>query len=470
MLTPIHLQAAAEVVAGRMLNSLAEGLVLAIFAWLLLRLMQRQNSSSRFALLFSVLAAIALLPIADAFWPRTSATSLVHPALQLPGFWAVDLIVVWALIAAIGLARIAHGFFQLRRLRKSATVVEAHSLDPIVSGSLHEFGANRRVTLCTSAEVRVPTAIGFLSPVVVIPAWGLEELSPAELNAVVLHELAHLRRRDDWTNLAQRIVRALLFFHPAVWWIGPGLAREREMACDDFVLAATDDRRAYARCLVSVAEKSFLRRSLALAQAMVGQVQLTAQRVARILDPRRPQPARSTATTMWKPAFALVAAFSVGAMLSLQHAPQLVAFGAAGSTVSSSSGAPALAFDSSAGLPSRLAAKTIPASFITPSNAAAHRKNMGVRAVRLSLRRPTAVTLAGVVPATFVQRQSDSSEARSLSAQTPQPHSVLVFMQTEQIDEAGRIWSISVWHLTVFHPVDPNLNREGRKEITPKST
>ena len=65
----------------------------------------------------------------------------------------------------------------------------------------------------------------------------MQELSTLELNAILLHELAHLRRRDDWTNLIQKIVGALLFFHPAVWWIEKKLALEREMACDDLVLA-----------------------------------------------------------------------------------------------------------------------------------------------------------------------------------------------------------------------------------------
>ena len=90
----------------------------------------------------------------------------------------------------------------------------------------------------------------------------MQELSAVELNAILLHELAHLRRWDDWTNLIQKIVGAVLFFHPAVWWIEKKLALEREMACDDLVLAKTASPRAYAECLVSLAEKSLLRRGL----------------------------------------------------------------------------------------------------------------------------------------------------------------------------------------------------------------
>jgi len=78
----------------------------------------------------------------------------------------------------------------------------------------------------------VPTAIGFFQPAVIVPAWTLRELSAEELHSVLLHELAHLRRWDDWTNLAQELVGALFFFHPAVWRIGSRLSLEREMACD----------------------------------------------------------------------------------------------------------------------------------------------------------------------------------------------------------------------------------------------
>ena len=123
-----------------------------------------------------------------------------------------------------------------------------------------------------------------MKPLVVIPSWAMRELSAAELNTILLHELAHLRRWDDWTNLAQKVLGALLFFHPAVWWIEKKLALEREMACDDLVLAQDCESRAYAECLVSLAEKSLLRRGFALAQAAVGRMRHMSFRVAQILD------------------------------------------------------------------------------------------------------------------------------------------------------------------------------------------
>src|SRR5207248_10974238 len=102
-----------------------------------------------------------------------------------------------------------------------------------------EFSSSRRVALTTTERVNVPAAIGFFKPMIVIPAWALRELTPAELNIVLLHEFAHLRRGDAWTNLLQKIVRSLFLFHPAVCWIESRLSLEREMACDDQVVAET---------------------------------------------------------------------------------------------------------------------------------------------------------------------------------------------------------------------------------------
>ena len=156
----------------------------------------------------------------------------------------------------------------------------------------------------------------------VIPSWTMQELSATELNAILLHELAHLRRRDDWTNLVQKIVGALLFFHPAVWWIEKKLALEREMACDDLVLAQTASPRAYAECLVSLAEKSLLRRGIALAQAAVDRLRQVTLRVSQILDVNRPR-----ATRVWSPAPVLVAGVSVVCLLAVSHTPiRLVSF------------------------------------------------------------------------------------------------------------------------------------------------
>ncbi|PYY08222.1 MAG: hypothetical protein DMG61_24105, partial [Acidobacteria bacterium] len=144
-----------------------------------------------------------------------------------------------------------------------------------------QFDSKRPVAVCVSVRLRVPTAIGFFQPRVVLPSWIMQELSVTELNTILLHELAHLKRWDDWTNLIQKILGALFFFHPAVWWIEKKLSLEREIACDDIVLEQMVSPRTYAECLISLAEKSFLRRGLLLAQAAVAGVRQFSIRVTQ---------------------------------------------------------------------------------------------------------------------------------------------------------------------------------------------
>jgi hypothetical protein len=335
--------------------------------------------------------------------------------------------------------------------------------------------------------------MGFFKPAIVIPRWTLNELTTTELNAVLLHEIAHLRRWDDWTNLAQRIVSALLFFHPAVWWIGRGLAREREMACDDFVLASTSDHRGYAQCLVSVAEKSFLRRSLALAQALAGRVHLTAQRVARILDAARPQGERPAAARIWKPALGVIVLFASVCLISLPRTANLVAFD--GTTASSTQ----MAARQST---SKFGAKVIPAEFVDHR---ADRINIDHHAgdsVRKNLTHAKQVAASSLMansgPVNAIHgnpaptaidaklAQSQPQSPRMLNARAEinsnvgsnigAANAMLVVMQSERIGSAGRVWAVSIWQLTVFHPSnDHNVNPEVRerivrKEITPKTT
>ena len=320
------LQAIAEVFTERLLNTAAAGFVLAGLVWMLLRLVGRQNSGTRFAIWFSALLAIVALPFLP--WSGFMASSFppFHPASPrgpfiLSSALGICLFAAWAVGAALLLLRLSVGLWRVRRLRRNCVELDLATLDPEILSILRDFNSRRRVKLCVSNDAAVPAAIGFFRPAIVFPAWLVPQLSSAEMKTILLHELAHLRRGDDWTNLAQKVFKALFFFHPAVWWIEDRLTLEREMACDEIVLAQTASPKAYASSLISFAERMQSARGLALAQALVSRMHQMSLRVAQILDAKRPN-----RTGLSKPVMVLSATIVAAVLAAAPFMPKFVAF------------------------------------------------------------------------------------------------------------------------------------------------
>ncbi|HEY6969707.1 MAG TPA: M56 family metallopeptidase [Candidatus Angelobacter sp.] len=316
-----------------MFYSLIEGAALALFVALLLRLIPRQNAGTRFALWFSVLLAMIVLPFAGGSARTAMAMSSQKgiaggSLITIPVSWVIIIFAVWALFAGLALARLVAGLWHIGRLRRASSPIDPAMLGPDIQKLMAGFP--RPVSLRLSGAVQVPTAIGFRQPAIVLPHWFVEEISVGELKQVLLHELTHLRRHDDWTNLIQKVVKAMLFFNPPVLWIEHRLSLEREMACDEAVLAQAVGPQEYASCLRHVAEKSFLRRQLALAQSMVNRMRQLSLRVTRILDADRPR-----STRLWKPAVPLVIVAASLCGVSAWNAPAIVGFKSDGPTLAS---------------------------------------------------------------------------------------------------------------------------------------
>ncbi len=126
-------------------------------------------------------------------------------------------------------------------------------------------------------------AIGYLRPMVLLPAAMITQMPPEMLEAVIAHELAHMRRFDLWVILAQRIMETLLFYHPAVWWLSNCLQNEREFSCDELAVAATGDRLTYASALEKIGSARFIVKQPALAAGLVQSKTLILRRVHHIL-------------------------------------------------------------------------------------------------------------------------------------------------------------------------------------------
>jgi beta-lactamase regulating signal transducer with metallopeptidase domain len=320
MTLPLH--SIAELIVLRSLDSLVEGTIVCLCAAVVLRITRRQSAATRFSIWFSALIALAVLPWLSGSHSGLAASTTTHAAITLPDSWAIYFLAFWAAVVLWYSSGIIRALWYLHVLRRDCIAVDSSQLDPMVRETLKRGTGRRAVALYTSDRVRVPTAVGLLNAAILIPSWVMDELSPAELKQVLLHELAHLRRWDDWTNLAQQVVKALFFFHPAVWWLDKQVAVEREIACDDAVLDETSSPRAYAECLARLAERSLVNRGVALAQAALGKIWQTSIRVARILDGNRP----ATNARPWRPAVSLIAIFAVGCAVSYSRTPKLIRF------------------------------------------------------------------------------------------------------------------------------------------------
>lgn len=146
------------------------------------------------------------------------------------------------------------GWIATRRLRWLLTAPAPQQAVDAAARLAHRMGLRRAVRLVQSSLIDSPMVIGAICPVILLPASLLTGLAPAQLESLLAHELAHLRRHDYLVNLVQCLIETLLFYHPAVWWVSRQIRIEREHCCDDHVVALTRDRSSYVRALAAVAQ------------------------------------------------------------------------------------------------------------------------------------------------------------------------------------------------------------------------
>jgi uncharacterized protein (TIGR03435 family) len=221
-----------------------------------------------------IAAATATLPASV-----RAAVSGVQPAQFL--LWVV---MVWLAGAVVFWVRLAGGWVVAARMRS----VLVRRAPPEWQENLRKLGAriglSRPVRLLVSALVQVPTVVGWLRPVVLVPVGALGGLPAGHLEALLLHELAHIRRRDYLVNILQNVAEALLFYHPAVWWVSGHIRAERELCCDDVAVSVSGDAITYARALAQL--ESY--RPAHLGAAVAANGGSLAARIARLLGQSRP--------------------------------------------------------------------------------------------------------------------------------------------------------------------------------------
>lgn len=442
-------QIVAETVAARGLNGILAGVVLASCTWVLVRCFAGRSASTKFAVWFTALLSTAGLPF---LWPARTIIANSRPRLPQLVFadhWAALLVSAWAAVAGILVLRLCVSMWRVQSLRQTCRPAEDLPLwhELISDFSDRKFSRLRQVQLLISDNVRIPAALGFLRPAVALPAWACEELAPNELRAVLLHELAHLQRRDDWTNLAQKFIKAFLFFHPAVWWIDRRLSLERELACDDLVLAHNAGANTYAASLLSIAErvaaeKTYRRGAPSLAQSALGRACGMSLRLAQILDKNR-----SAARTSWRTAAALAGGLAVLTATAMPFAPELVSFQQRAQQLAR---VPDVTLQPNRLSAPRLATVNATLTFQAESSSAGSKTSVAQNSDASALS-PRMYPRRAVIPAE-ARTQKALTPARTImaGAQTSgRPTATLLVLRSAQVDEFGMpVWSFSVWRIT----------------------
>jgi beta-lactamase regulating signal transducer with metallopeptidase domain/uncharacterized protein involved in exopolysaccharide biosynthesis len=207
-------------------------------------------------------AAAGGIGIAESTFSMTTSGSPVHGAMPLPAVTAQVaaalegalpwLVTLWSFGVCLLSARLIRGYWSVRSVR-------SRHIRPLAGVWLERLAdLQQRLSLCRpvllfeSALIQVPAVIGWFRPMILVPASSLSGLTPAQLELILAHELAHIRRHDHWVNLLQVLIETLLFYHPAVWWISRDIRAERELCCDDLAVAVCGNRLAYARALTTL--------------------------------------------------------------------------------------------------------------------------------------------------------------------------------------------------------------------------
>jgi TonB family protein len=192
------------------------------------------------------------------------------------------LVVIWTAGVLVLTMRLLLGWRRVGRLRRLTFPISTGDLTATVERIAARLGVSQPVQLLKTASIDVPAVIGWLRPAIVLPASALAGLTPAHLEAILAHELAHVRRADYLINVLQSIVEILFFYHPAVWWVSGRIRLEREHCCDDIAAELCSDRVTYARALASLEELRNRRPSLAMG---AGGGELL-DRIRRLIDPK----------------------------------------------------------------------------------------------------------------------------------------------------------------------------------------
>jgi beta-lactamase regulating signal transducer with metallopeptidase domain len=301
-----------------LLHVVWQGTLIALALSGLLALIDERSATIRYGLSTLALALMLVLPVTTAFGPASmtnaltttgslpaaettavmasglapsgGAPSLMDQAMRLLSASAPWLVPFWLLGVCILTIRTFGAWWVAHQLTRTGVMEVPASIYRSFMEMKRRFGVHGEVIIRQSTRAEVPAVIGYFRPVLLLPVSALSGMSPQQLEAVIAHELAHIRRQDYLVNVFQQFAEILLFFHPAVWWVSGQIRKERENCCDDLAVLACGDVLGYATALLNLEEQRGRAPQLAVAAtggSLVG-------RVRRLLGKSEWQPGTRT--------------------------------------------------------------------------------------------------------------------------------------------------------------------------------
>jgi uncharacterized protein YjbI with pentapeptide repeats/beta-lactamase regulating signal transducer with metallopeptidase domain len=258
--------------------------------------------------------------------PPAKDFSFSMPAWQphLTRLAAVAIVGVWIVGAFVGLVGLVASLIRVRGLKKRSSPLEGDLADDL-PWLTENHARDREIYLRLSFETETPVAIGFRRPVILIPTELATHGGLAAIDQLIRHEHAHLRRYDDWTNLAQRLIERIFWFNPIVWLVGARIALEREIASDDAVVEETGHAQEYAKSLWRLArEMRMPEHAIVAPGAMLTRKQITV-RIESLLDSRPAIPSLTPIAGFGVVAAAVACIIAVGSSAPAIELPQQAA-------------------------------------------------------------------------------------------------------------------------------------------------
>ncbi len=200
----------------------------------------------------TVVASAAPQPTTEVPATDTSEESSLQQIAAIISPWTPWCVVAWFVGVFVVSMWNLGGWIAAQRLKRLGTNPVAEDISRRLSTLAERSGISRSVAIMKSLMVEVPVVVGWLRPMILLPAGILTGLTPAELDAILAHELAHIRRHDYLVNLLQTVIETLLFYHPGVWWLSRQIRAEREHCCDDVAVAVCGNKADYASALAAV--------------------------------------------------------------------------------------------------------------------------------------------------------------------------------------------------------------------------